>query len=67
MIMRMAEVYLIAAEASVRLNKGDAAKYINVLRTRAGAGTVSESQVDLNYVLMNMPVNFVANVAAGIC
>ena len=38
MIMRMAEVYLIAAEASVRLNKGDAAKYINVLRTRAGAG-----------------------------
>ena len=49
-IMRMAEVYLIAAEASVRLNKGDAAKYINVLRTRAGAGTVSESQVDLNYV-----------------
>lgn len=50
MIMRMAEVYLIAAEASVRLNKGDAAKYINVLRTRAGAGTVSESQVDLNYV-----------------
>lgn len=50
MIMRMAEVYLIAAEASVRLNKGDAAGYINVLRTRAGAGTVSESQVDLNYV-----------------
>lgn len=50
MIMRMAEVYLIAAEASVRLNKGDAAKYINVLRTRAGAGTVSESQVDLNYI-----------------
>ena len=46
----MAEVYLIAAEASVRLNKGDAAKYINVLRTRAGAGTVSESQVDLNYI-----------------
>ena len=49
-MMRMAEVYLIAAEASVRSNKGDAAKYINVLRTRAGAGTVSESQVDLNYV-----------------
>ena len=48
--VRMAEVYLIAAEASVRLNKGDAAKYINVLRTRAGAGTVSESQVDLNYI-----------------
>lgn len=44
MIMRMAEVYLIAAEASVRLNKGDAAGYINVLRTRAGAGTVSESR-----------------------
>ena len=32
------------------MNKGDAAKYINVLRTRAGAGTVSESQVDLNYI-----------------
>ena len=48
--MRIEEMYLIAAEASVRLNKGDTAKYINVLRTRAGAGTVSESQVDLNYI-----------------
>lgn len=67
MIMRMAEVYLIAAEASVRLNKGDAAGYINVLRTRAGAGTVSESQVDLNYVSMSMPVSFAVSVPVGIC
>ena len=67
MIMRMAEVYLIAAEASVRLNKGDAAKYINVLRTRAGAGTVSESQVDLNYVFDEYARELLANVAAGIC
>ncbi len=50
MIMRMAEVYLIAAEASVQLNKGDAAKYINELRKRAGAAEVSQSGVDINYV-----------------
>lgn len=50
MVMRMAEVYLIAAEASVRLGKGDAYQYINPLRTRAGAYTVSQSDVDLNFV-----------------
>lgn len=50
MIMRMAEVYLIAAEASVRLGKNDAATYINVLRSRAGATAVAQSQVDLDYV-----------------
>lgn len=50
MIMRMAEVYLIAAEASVRLGKNDAATYINVLRSRAGATNVAQSQVNLEYV-----------------
>lgn len=59
-IMRMAEVYLIAAEAAIRLNKpATAAKYINVLHERAcdasdfvdGKMKVSESQMDLDYVL----------------
>ncbi|GAE83046.1 RagB/SusD family nutrient uptake outer membrane protein [Bacteroides reticulotermitis] len=50
MVMRMAEVYLIAAEASVRLNKGDAYKYLNELRTRSGAYSVSQSDVDLDFV-----------------
>lgn len=38
MIMRMAEVYLIAAEATLHVNSGDgatAAQYLNVLRRRA--------------------------------
>jgi len=38
MIMRMAEVYLIAAEATLHVNNGDnatAANYLNVLRKRA--------------------------------
>ena len=50
MIMRMAEVYLIAAEASVRLGKNDAATYINVLRSRAGAASVNQSEVNLDYI-----------------
>lgn len=47
-IMRFAEVYLIAAEASVRLGKGDAATYIKPLRDRAGVTT--PSSVDMDYI-----------------
>ena len=40
-IMRMAEVYLIAAEACINLNKaGDAVPYINKVRNRAGAKAI---------------------------
>jgi len=40
MVMRFAEMYLIAAEASFQLgNAGDAANFINVLRTRAAVKT----------------------------
>lgn len=49
LMMRFAEVYLIAAEASVRLNKGDASTYINVLRSRAHASDAPTS-IDMNYV-----------------
>lgn len=58
-IMRMAEVYMIAAEAAVRLNKPDiAAKYINVLHERAcdpadyviGKMKVTESQMNMDYI-----------------
>ncbi len=47
-IMRMAEVYLIAAEAEQALgNGGEAAKYLNVLRERAARSGVAPSSVDL--------------------
>jgi hypothetical protein len=63
-IMRLAEMYLIAAEASYKLNVTTAgqtpADYINVLRTRAAIKTpvnhtaemqVTNSQIDLNFIL----------------
>lgn len=41
-IMRMAEVYLIAAEADIYLNGGaNAAKYLNKVRERAGANPLT--------------------------
>lgn len=40
-MMRMAEVYLIAAEASIYLNNGSAMQYINKVRTRAGANALN--------------------------
>ena len=42
-VMRMAEVYLIAAEAAQMLGKTDAAQYINALRQRAVRNGASES------------------------
>ena len=43
-ILRMAEIYLIAAEANVALGDGaTAAQYLNVLRKRAARQGVSES------------------------
>ncbi|WP_316839238.1 RagB/SusD family nutrient uptake outer membrane protein [Pedobacter gandavensis] len=57
-VIRFAELYLIAAEASLQLqNPDDAAKYINVLRTRAAktgkvaAMQVSAAQMTLDFVL----------------
>lgn len=61
-VMRLAEMYLIAAEASYKLNKTspDAAYYINVLRTRAAVKTpvdhtsqmqASISDIDLDFLL----------------
>jgi len=47
-IMRMAEVYLIAAEAEQKLGNGaDAAKYLNVLRERSVRTGVVKTSVDL--------------------
>lgn len=51
-LVRLAETYLLRAEAYVR--KGDAAKAaadINVVRTRAHAEPVQPSQVDIDYIL----------------
>ncbi|MDR2119775.1 MAG: RagB/SusD family nutrient uptake outer membrane protein [Tannerella sp.] len=49
---RLAEAYLIAAEASYELNNGRAAEFINVVRTRAGVKpltTVSFEQIVHEY------------------
>lgn len=51
-LVRLAETYLLRAEAYVR--KGDAAKAaadINVVRARANAEPVQPAQVDLDYIL----------------
>lgn len=48
-IMRFAEVYLIAAEASVRLGKTDAKTYIDVLRNRAHAA-LAPSTINMDYI-----------------
>jgi len=61
-VMRLAEMYLIAAEASYKLNKTSpsAADFINVLRTRAAIKTpvdhtaemqVTNAQINLNFLL----------------
>lgn len=48
MVMRMAEIYLIAAEASERLGeKAKAAEYLNVLRKRAARETADASEYTL--------------------
>lgn len=56
MIMRMAEIYLIAAEANIRLNTpAQAVPYINALRDRATKPgynlTVSASDMTLDFIL----------------
>ena len=60
-VMRLAEMYLIAAEAEYNLgNAGEAAAMINVLRTRAAKKTpidytlqmqVAGSQIDMDFIL----------------
>lgn len=61
-VMRLAEMYLIAAEASYKLNKTspDAAHYINVLRTRAAIKEpmdrtnemlVENSEINVDFIL----------------
>jgi starch-binding outer membrane protein, SusD/RagB family len=58
MIIRLAEMYLIAAEASVQLNnQTDAAKYVNVVRRRAAipgqetAMEVAPSDMTIQFIL----------------
>lgn len=53
--IRFAEMYMIAAEASVKLNlPGDAATYINVLRTRAMKSGATNFMVDASQVNMDL-------------
>jgi starch-binding outer membrane protein, SusD/RagB family len=58
MIIRLAEMYLIAAEASVQLgDQTTAAKWVNVIRARAAipgqeaAMVVTPAQMDINFIL----------------
>lgn len=52
MKFRLAETYLLRAEAEIRLgNKPEAAKMINVVRARANAKPVDASEVDMDYLL----------------
>ncbi|WP_222539153.1 RagB/SusD family nutrient uptake outer membrane protein [Pedobacter polysacchareus] len=66
-VIRLAELYLIAAEASLRLqNPGDAAKYINVLRTRAAkTGKVADMQVSAGQMTLDFVLDERAREFAG--
>jgi hypothetical protein len=52
-LFRLAEQYLIYAEALVRGggSKAEAAGYVNQLRTRAGVSSIGESQLSENFIL----------------
>jgi hypothetical protein len=51
-LARLAETYLIRAEAEINANDPtDAAKDINVVRARAGAAPITPSQATIDYVL----------------
>src|SRR5690606_19532961 len=52
-VMRLAEVYLIAAEAEFYLNgaSAQAAGYINVLRNRVGGNQVSASDIGISFLI----------------
>lgn len=52
MFMRLAETYLLAAEALMKQGKNDlAANYLNALRSRSKATLVKASDVTLDYIL----------------
>lgn len=52
-VMRLGEVYLIAAEASFHLNGANATatNYINVLRDRVGAKPISMAELNVQFIL----------------
>jgi hypothetical protein len=51
-MIRIAETYLLKAEAQLALNdKAGAAETINVLRARAGANLVSASDINIDFIL----------------
>ncbi|WP_432714127.1 RagB/SusD family nutrient uptake outer membrane protein [Pedobacter sp.] len=52
-VMRLGEVYLIAAEADFYLNgaSGTAAGFINTLRNRVGAPTISAADLNVQFIL----------------
>lgn len=50
--LRLAETYLLKAEAELLLNrKEDAAKTLNIIRKRSNASEITASQVDIDFIL----------------
>jgi hypothetical protein len=50
--LRLAETYLIKAEAELKLNRpGDAANTINILRNRAKASQITAAEVNIDFIL----------------
>lgn len=66
-LMRFAEMYLIAAEASINLNQlGAAADYVNVIRTRAALpGKVADMQVNAGQMTLDFILEERAREFAG--
>jgi starch-binding outer membrane protein, SusD/RagB family len=59
--LRLADTYLLLAEAQVRQNKsGAAAQSVNVIRQRSGATLVGAGQVNLDFVLDERAREFMA-------
>lgn len=53
-VIRLAEIYLTAAEANVRGNvgsKAEALEYVNIIRARAGVSSWNEAQLTANNIL----------------
>jgi len=59
-IMRLAEMYLIAAEADVQTsNPGEAATHVNILRTRAAIKTPVDHTADMQVSAGGMTLDFI--------
>ncbi|SFC89215.1 RagB/SusD family nutrient uptake outer membrane protein [Spirosoma endophyticum] len=69
--IRLADVYLIAAETQMKVGNLRAADYVNVLRTRAdkagkaGAMQITSTQLTLVLYGINAPTNWLVSQSTG--